>query len=76
MISQVIDLVAGDFNGTALRCRSRDNLSSIDGPLLIANRVRHRSPRRCRDPDPSRTTGEMSADFSHSSSQRFWKVST
>ena len=30
MISQNIDLVAGDFNGAAWRCRSRDNLSSID----------------------------------------------
>ena len=28
--SQDIDLVAGNFNGAALRCRSRDNLSSID----------------------------------------------
>ena len=31
MISQNIDLVAGDFNGAAWRCRSLDNLSSIDG---------------------------------------------
>ena len=30
MISQNIDLVAGVFNGAAWRCRSRDNLSSID----------------------------------------------
>ena len=30
MISQNIDLVAGDFNGAAWRCRSRDNLSTID----------------------------------------------
>ena len=30
MISQQIDLVAGDFNGTAWFCRSRDNLSTID----------------------------------------------
>ncbi len=30
MISQEVDLVAGDFNGTAWRCRSRDNLSTID----------------------------------------------
>ena len=30
MISQDVDLVAGDFNGTAWRCRSRDNLSTID----------------------------------------------
>ena len=31
MISQNIDLVAGDFNGAAWRCRSRDNISTIDG---------------------------------------------
>ena len=30
MISQRVDLVAGDFNGTAWRCRSRNNLSTID----------------------------------------------
>ena len=30
MVSQDIDLVAGDFSGTAWRCRSRDNISTID----------------------------------------------
>ena len=30
MISQDIDLVAGDFNGTAWRCRSRENISTTD----------------------------------------------
>ena len=30
MISQDIDLVAGDFNGAAWRCRSRDNISTTD----------------------------------------------
>ena len=30
MISQEVDLVAGDFNGTPWRSRSRDNLSTID----------------------------------------------
>ena len=30
MIHQEVDLVAGDFNGTAWRCRSKDNLSTID----------------------------------------------
>ena len=30
MISQSIDLVAGDFNGAAWRCRSRDNISTVD----------------------------------------------
>ena len=30
MISQEVDLVAGDFNGTAWRCSNRDNISFID----------------------------------------------
>ena len=30
MIGQHIDLVAGDFNGTAWRCSNRDNLSTMD----------------------------------------------
>ena len=30
MISQQVDLVAGDFNGTAWRCRSRNNINTID----------------------------------------------
>ena len=30
MISQEVDLVAGDFNGTAWHCRSKDNLSTVD----------------------------------------------
>ena len=30
MIGQHIDLVAGDFNGTAWRCSSRDNISTVD----------------------------------------------
>ena len=30
MVSQEVGLVTGDFNGTAWRCRSRDNLSNID----------------------------------------------
>ena len=30
MISQEVDLVAGDFNGTSWRYRSKDNFSTID----------------------------------------------
>ena len=30
MISREVDLVAGDFNGTAWRHRGKDNLSTID----------------------------------------------
>ena len=50
MISQEVDLVASDFNGTAWRCRSRDNLSTID---------------HCGDLDLFRTSGQTSADFSN-----------
>ena len=35
MISQHFDLVAGDVNGTAWRCLSRDNLSSIDEAFIL-----------------------------------------
>ena len=30
MMSQQVDVVAGDFNGTGWRCRSRNNISTID----------------------------------------------
>ena len=30
MIGQQVDVVAGDFNGTAWRCSNRDNISTID----------------------------------------------
>ena len=30
MIGQQVDIVASDFNGTAWRCRSCDNLSTTD----------------------------------------------
>ena len=35
MISQEVDLVAGDFNGTAWRFRSRDNLSTTDEAFSV-----------------------------------------
>ena len=65
MISQEVDLVAGDFNGTAWRCPSRDNLSTIDKPLLTVPYLRHRAPHHCRDLDQIRTTGQTSVDFSN-----------
>ena len=65
LISQDIDLVSGDFNGTAWRCRSRDNLSTIDMKLLlIVPCLRHWAP-HCADPDPSRTTGQTCVDSSN-----------
>ena len=34
MISQEVDLVSGDFNGTAWRHRGKDNLSTIDEAFM------------------------------------------
>ena len=63
MISQEVDFVAGDFNGTAWRCRSRDNLSTIDEAFSDCALPTPRAPHRCGDPDPFRTTGQTSVDF-------------
>ena len=58
MISQDIDLVAGDFNGTAWRCRSRDNLSTTDEAFTDCALPTPPGPtHNCGDFDPSRTTG-------------------
>ena len=60
MISRNIDLVAGDFNGTAWRCRSRDNLSTIDE---VFSDCALPTPHPFGDPDPSGTIGRMSVVF-------------
>ena len=65
MISQEVDLVAGDFNGTAWRCRSRDNLSTIDEAFADCALPSPPGSTPLWDPDPSRTTGQTSVDFSN-----------
>ena len=45
-ISQEVDLVASDFNGSAWRCRSRNNLITID-ELPIVPCLRQRAPYHC-----------------------------
>ena len=58
MISQEVDLVADDFNGTAWRCRSKDNLSTIDEAFVDSILPAPRGPQNCGDL-------EASADFSN-----------
>ena len=65
MISQRVDLVAGDFNGTAWRCRSKDNLSTVDEAFSDCALPTPPAPHRRGDPDPFRTTGQTSVDFSN-----------
>ena len=65
MISQEVDLFAGDFNGTAWRSRSRDNLSTIDGAFSDCALPTPPGPHRCGDQVPFRTIGQASVDFSN-----------
>ena len=66
MISQEVDLVVGDFNGTAWWCHSRDDNSYWWSFLLIVLCLRHWAPHRWWDLDPTRTTQQTSVDFSTS----------
>ena len=64
-ISQEVDLVAGDFNGSAWRCRIRDNLSTFDEAFADCALSTPPGHRRCGDPDPFQSTGQTSAAFSN-----------
>ena len=44
MVSQEVDLVAFDFDGIAWRCRSRDNLSTIDEAFMDSTFLTPPSP--------------------------------
>ena len=63
MISQNIDLVAGDFNGAAWHWRSRDNISTIDEVFSDCALLTPQGPHHCGDSDPSRTIGLTSVVF-------------
>ena len=65
MISQEVDLVAGDFNGTAWRCRSRDNFITIDEAFLDSILPAPPVSTPLWDLDPNQTIRPTSVDFSN-----------
>ena len=65
MISQEVDLVAGDFNGTAWRHRGKDNLSTTDEAFMDSILPTPLGPHHCGDLDPLWTIGRTSVDFSN-----------
>ena len=76
MISQQIDLVAGDFSGTAWRCRSRNNLSTIDEAFTDCALPTPPGPAPLWEPGSipdnwANVCGFLKPPGSH----RFWKVS-
>ena len=75
MISQDIDLVAGDFNGATWRCRSRDNLSSIDEAFADCALPTPPGPTPLWGPGTiPNNWGDVCGFLKPPGSQRFWKV--
>ena len=75
MISQDIDLVAGDFNGTAWRCRSRDNLSTIDEVFSDCTLPTPAGPTPLWGPGSiPNNWADVCGFLKQAGSQRFWKV--
>ena len=77
MISQEVDLVARDFNGTAWRCRTRDNLSTIDEAFADCALPTPLGPTPLWEPGSIPNNWADVCGFLNPSpgSQRFWKVS-
>ena len=65
MISQEVDVVARDFNGTAWRYRSKDNLSTIGEAFTDSTLPTPPAAHHCGDLDPFLTWGQASAEFSN-----------
>ena len=75
MISQEVDLVADDFNGTAGRFRSRNNIITVDVAFTDCALPTPPGLTPLWDLDQFRTTGQTSVDFlNHRGSDRYWKV--
>ena len=57
MLGEHVDLVAGDFDGTAWRCSSRNNISTMEEALRTALCQRRRALHPCGDQVRFQTTG-------------------
>ena len=75
MIFQEVDLVAGDFNDIAWRCRSRDNLSTVDEAFMDSILSTPPGPTPLWGPGsiPDKWA-DVCGFFKAPGSQRFWKV--
>ena len=75
MISQEVDLVAGDFNGTAWRYRGKDNLSIIDESFMYSILFTPPGPPPLCGPGYIRENwADICGFLKPHGSQRFWKV--
>ena len=75
LISQEVDLIAGDFNGTAWRYRSKDNLSTIHE--AFTDSALPTPPGRtplCRPGSILDNWADVCGFLKPPGSQRFWKV--
>ena len=75
MISQEVDLVAGDFNGTAWRYRGKDNLSTIDEAFMDSILPTPPGPTPLWGPGSIPDNwADVCGFLKPPGSQRFWKV--
>ena len=75
MISQQIDLVEGDFNGTAWRCSNRDNISTIDEAFADCSLPTLPGPAALRGPGSiPNNWADVSGFLTPPNSDRHWKV--
>ena len=75
MISQEVDLVAGDFNGIAWRFRSRNNISTIDEALYGQDLAYATGPYTIVGPGSVLNNwADVCGFLKPPGSQRFWKV--
>ena len=77
MISQEVDLVAGDFNGTAWRHRGKDNLSIVDEASMDSILPTPPGPTPLWGPGSIPDNGaDVRGFLKPPGSQRSWKVNT
>ena len=75
MISQEVDLVVGDFNGTAWRYRGKDNLSTVDKAFMDSILPTPPGPTPLWGPGPIPDNwADVCGFLKPPGSQRFWKV--
>ena len=65
MVSQEVDLVAGDFNGLHGGIAAKTTSVLLTKHLWTVPCLRHRAPHHSGDQVPFRTIGQTSADFSN-----------
>ena len=75
MLGEHVDLVAGDFDGTAWRCSNRNNISTMEEALWTALCQRRRAPTPLWGPGSiPNNWADVCGFLKLPDSDRYWKV--